>query len=109
MNEVKSIDPTPSDYQAPFVVFNYTQLSNCSFIDFVWSWGADPWAPESVFPCSAFQNMFIYFWSCWAFAAVFRLSLAAASRGYSLVAGPELLIVVASLVVEHRLQGAWAQ
>ena len=53
--------------------------------------------------------MFIYFWLCWVFAAAFRLSLVAANRGYSLVAVHELLIVVASLAVEHRLQGAWAQ
>ena len=30
--------------------------------------------------------LFIYFWLCWVFTAVHRLSLAAASRGYSLVA-----------------------
>ena len=53
--------------------------------------------------------MFIYFWLCWVFAAAFRLSLVAVNRGYCLVAMHELLIVVASLVVEHRLQGAWAQ
>ena len=35
------------------------------------------------------------------------LSLVAASRGYSLVVVRGLLIVVASLVVEHRLYGAW--
>ena len=38
-----------------------------------------------------------------------RLSLVAASRGYSLVAVRALLIKVASLVVEHRpsSSGAW--
>ena len=40
--------------------------------------------------------------------AAFRLSLVAASRGYSLVAMHRLLIAVASLVAEHRLQGLWA-
>ena len=42
------------------------------------------------------------------FVAVCRLSLVEASRGYSLVAVPGLLIVVASLVAELGLQGAWA-
>ena len=43
------------------------------------------------------------------FVAVHRLSLVAASGGYSLVAVQGLLIVVvASLVVEHGLQGVWA-
>ena len=37
-----------------------------------------------------------------------RLSLVAASRGYSLVAVHRILIAVASLVVEHRLLGARA-
>ena len=37
------------------------------------------------------------------------LSLVAASRGSSLVAVRGLLIVVASLVAEHGLQGVWAQ
>ena len=37
------------------------------------------------------------------------LSLVAASRGSSLVAVRGLLIVVASLVEEHGLQGVWAQ
>ena len=35
------------------------------------------------------------------------LSLAVASGGYSLVAVHGILIVVASLVVEHGLQGTW--
>ena len=38
------------------------------------------------------------------------LSLVAASRGYSLPAVHELLLIaVASLVAEHGLQGVWAQ
>ena len=36
-------------------------------------------------------------------------SLVAASGGYSLVEVCERPIVVASLAVEHRLQGAWAK
>ena len=36
------------------------------------------------------------------------LPLVAASGGYSLVAMCELLIAAVSLVVGHRLQGAWA-
>ena len=35
--------------------------------------------------------------------------LVRASRAYSLVAVHGLLITVASLAMEHRLQGTWAQ
>ena len=40
---------------------------------------------------------------CWVFIAAPKLSLVAASRGYSLVAVLGLLIVLASFVTEHRL------
>ena len=46
---------------------------------------------------------FFYFCLPWVFAAAHRFSLAAGSRGYSLVVVHELLIAVASLVTEHRL------
>ena len=49
-----------------------------------------------------------YFWLCWVFVAVCRLSVVAASRGHSLVVVHRLPIAVASLVVEHGLQSAWA-
>ena len=49
-----------------------------------------------------FFSLFIYFWLRWVFVAVYGLSLVVASRGYS-VAVCRLLIVVASLVVEHGL------
>ena len=42
-------------------------------------------------------------WLCWVFVAVSRLSLVAASEGYSLVAVRGLLIAVASLVAKHWL------
>ena len=42
-------------------------------------------------------------WMHWVFVAVHELSLVEASRGCSLVAVPRLLIMVASLVVEHGL------
>ena len=41
-----------------------------------------------------------YFWLCWVFVAARGLSLVAASRGYSLVSVPGLLIAMASLVAE---------
>ena len=47
--------------------------------------------------------LFIYFWLCWVFVAVQAFSLVAVSGGYSLVAVCGLLVVVASLVAEHRL------
>ena len=49
-----------------------------------------------------FFNNFIYFWLCWVFIAAHRLSLVAASRGYSADTVHGLLIVMASLA-EHRL------
>ena len=42
------------------------------------------------------------FWLCWVFIAARRLSLVAVSGGYSLVALRGLLIVVASLIAQHR-------
>ena len=39
----------------------------------------------------------------WVFVAIYRLSLAALSRGYSLVAVLRLLTVAVSLVAEHGL------
>ena len=50
-----------------------------------------------------FFLIFIYFWLCWVFVAVSRLSLVAASAVYSLVEVHGFLIVVASFVAEHRL------
>ena len=41
-----------------------------------------------------------HFWLCWVFIAIHGLSLAAASRGYSLVA-VHGLIALASLVEHH--------
>ena len=49
-----------------------------------------------------FFNIYFYFWLCWVFVAVHRLSLAAVSRGY-LVAVCGFLTAMASLVAEHRL------
>ena len=43
------------------------------------------------------------FWLCWVFVAAHRFSPVAESGGFSLVAACRLLIVVASLVVEHGL------
>ena len=51
-----------------------------------------------------FYYLFI-FWLLWVFIATSGLSLVEVSRGYSLAAVHQLLIVVASLVAEHRL---WA-
>ena len=52
----------------------------------------------SFFKFKTFKNfcLFIYFWLPWVSVTAHRLSLVAASRGYSLV-------VVASLAVEHQL------
>ena len=45
----------------------------------------------------------MYFWLCWVFIAVHRLSLVVANRDYSLVVVCRLLIVAASVVAKHRL------
>ena len=73
-------------------------------------------ASDSVFICKGlmiglFKKIILFiFWLHWVFVALgfCGASLVAASRGYSLVAVRGLLIVVASLVVEHGLCGAWA-
>ena len=53
----------------------------------------------------AFLNSFIYLYifSCATSSLLGRLSLVVMSEGHSLVVLYRLLIVVASLVVEHRL------
>ena len=48
-------------------------------------------------------TLFVVFWLHWVFVATQAFSLVAASGSYSLVAACRLLIVVASLVAEHRL------
>ena len=50
----------------------------------------------------------MYFWLCWVFVAAYGLCLIAASTGHSVVVVCGLLIVVASLVAEHRLQSTKA-
>ena len=47
-----------------------------------------------------------FFWLHWVLIAVSGLSLVAAS-GAILGCGDRLLIVMVSLVVEHRIQAAW--
>ena len=55
-------------------------------------------------------DFFFFFWLCQVFFAVLRLSPVVVSGCYSLliVLACGLLIAVASLVAEHRLQGPWA-
>ena len=57
---------------------------------------------DSIFQPFFFLNLFI-FWLLWVFIAACGLSEVATSGSSSLVAVLGLLIVVASLVVEHRL------
>ena len=52
--------------------------------------------------CWLLKRINSYFWLCWVFIAAHRLSLVAASRGYSADTVHGLLIVMASLA-EHRL------
>ena len=49
------------------------------------------------------MNLFIYFWLHWDFVAVCGLFSSCVERGLLFVAVRGLLIVVSSLVVEHRL------
>ena len=46
--------------------------------------------------------LFIYFWLCWVFIAARGLFSSCGERGLLFVAVHGLLIVVASLVAEHR-------
>ena len=56
-----------------------------------------------------FFNVFISFWLCWVFIAVCGFSLVAVSGDYCLVVVLGILIAVASLAVEHRLQACGLQ
>ena len=51
-----------------------------------------------------------FFWGglCWVFLADHSFSLVLVSSGYSLVEVHWFLILVASLIAEHRLQCMWA-
>ena len=49
-----------------------------------------------------FKICLIYFWLCGVFVAACGLSLVVGNRGYSLVAGHECLVDVASLVGKRR-------
>ena len=65
------------------------------------------------FSISFYNNLWalfllIYFWMCRFFIPVCELSLVAESRAYPLVAVCEILIMVASFIVEHRLEGSQA-
>ena len=51
----------------------------------------------------------IYFCHCWIFIAALRFSLVASSGSYSPVVLRGLLIVMAFLVAEHRLEGCGFQ
>ena len=50
-----------------------------------------------------FMKLIFSFWLSWAFVALLGLSLAVASRGFSLAAARRLPIAVASLVELRRL------
>ena len=52
-----------------------------------------------------FFFFFKIYWLCWIFVTASRLSLVRVNGSYSLVAVLRLLIVGASLVVEHSLEG----
>ena len=50
----------------------------------------------------------LFFLLHWVFVAALGLSLVVASKDYSPAAMHGLLLLVASLIVEHRLCGTWA-
>lgn len=52
--------------------------------------------------------IYFYFWLCWVFITVHRLSLVVASRNYTLVVVCRLLLAMTSLVAIDRLCGSWA-
>ena len=65
-----------------------------------------PWSRKTTYLCfkkCALLFFLIYFQLCWVSDAAHGLSLVVVSRGYSLAVVHGLLIVVASLVAEHRL------
>ena len=49
------------------------------------------------------NNLFIYFWLCWVFVAVWAFFSAVASGDCPVLAACRLLIVAASLAAGHRL------
>ena len=55
-----------------------------------------------------FIVIYFYFWLCWVFITVHRLSLVVASRNYTLVVVCRLPLAMTSLVAIDRLCGSWA-
>ena len=70
-------------------------------MDTEWSRSQAQGGLRLVIQLSFFEKKIIYFWLSWAFVAVHRLSLVAASGGHSAVV--HRLLTVASLVAEHGL------
>ena len=58
----------------------------------------------TIFPLFIYIKKIFYFWLGWVCVAVHRLSLVAESEGSFLVVVLRLLIVVASLVMKHKLR-----
>ena len=56
-----------------------------------------------------FKIVVVYLWLHWVFAAAYRLSLAVANGGCSLVALHRFLLVLAPLVAEYRLSSCGSQ
>ena len=66
--------------------------------------GFDLHFPEWSVMLSIFLIYFIYLWLCWVFVSVRGLSSSCGKRGPLFIAVRGPLTIVASLVVEHRLQ-----
>ena len=64
------------------------------------------WKPN--YHCDGIFFLIVFYWLRLVFLDESRLFLVVASGGSSLVAACGILIIVASLVAEHRLSGMWA-
>ena len=74
--------------------------------------GAEIWAILTISVVTQFNKLFFFFfffkvftylWPSWVFTEACRLSLGAATRGYTPPPVPRHLLAVASFVAEHRL------
>ena len=88
-----------------------TFLSSLFFPPFPRAMLSSSWLSSTLFFFLTFNffKIFIYFWLRWVFIAACGLFSSCGERGLLFVALRRLLIVVASLAVEHRIQACRLQ
>ena len=99
----------PTKLHVPGSVFFPWYLQKCTqpgWLILIFTLPVSSWVEWFIFFLNAIY-LSIYFWLCWVLAAVWAFS-SHSEQGLPLAAACGGLFVLAFLVAEHRLQGAWA-